>query len=82
MPTLYRIYSVSERDVITGAFDHEFACDQDAVDQARCCLAAYPVVEIWDAERLVRDLGRRLGALFAFESTDRGLTFRLKLPAA
>ena len=79
---MYRIHSVSERDVITGAFDHEFAGGQDAIDQARCCLAAYPVVEKWDADRLVRDLGRRLGALFAFESTDRGLTCRLKLPAA
>jgi hypothetical protein len=58
VPSTYRIYSLSERDVITGAFDQEFDGDADAVDQARCYLVAYSAVEIWDLDRLVDRLDR------------------------
>jgi hypothetical protein len=58
MQTTYRIYSVSERDVITGAFDRDFSDDTHAVDQARRYLAAHPVVEVWQVDRMVGRLER------------------------
>jgi hypothetical protein len=54
----YRIYSVTERDVITGAFDRQFSDDADAIDQARLFLAAHPVVEVWQIDRMVGRLER------------------------
>jgi two-component sensor histidine kinase len=32
VPSTYRVYSVPERNVITGAADYGFLCDEDAVD--------------------------------------------------
>jgi hypothetical protein len=58
MQPTYRIYSVSERDVITGAFDRKFSDDQDALDQAMRYLAVHPIVEIWQIDRLVGRLER------------------------
>jgi hypothetical protein len=58
MMLTYRIYSVSERDVITGAVDREFRDDADAVDQARRYLADHAVVEVWRTDRMVDRLER------------------------
>lgn len=54
----YRIYSVTERDVITGAVDRQFCSDADAVAQARGYLALHPVVEVWRIDQLIDRLER------------------------
>jgi len=58
MDRLYRIYSPSKRDAITGASNREFSDDHEALDHAANLLSTYPAVEIWQTNRLVGRLLR------------------------
>ena len=53
MKKIYRIYSVSDRNVITGASDNFFDNDACAIVEANLGLTRSPVMEVWQADHLI-----------------------------
>jgi hypothetical protein len=54
----YRLYTLSERGEITGAQNHIFASDYEALGHAQALLAAHVSVELWQTHRLVGRIER------------------------
>jgi hypothetical protein len=55
---LYRLYSLSDAGAITGAENHQFAGDAQALVYAQGLLAAHPAVEVWQTHRFIGRLDR------------------------
>lgn len=49
----YRLYTLSDRGVITGAQSRSFASDHEALGHAKVLLGSHFGVELWQTDRLV-----------------------------